>query len=474
MRVSLFIAIHIIISLFIILLLYFYDSFLGFFGFIFIFSGLILTGVLIVHFYILTAILLGYHIVITIFTIWLYINQSFVFSKPSLHMVVFTNENIRLAIITLIGACLTILLSWFLFAKRRRSSEYHIAKVLKILGESVKKIKPSIIYMMIVFSITFMLFFYITNPTIIEIPYPQNRHGQWLSNRFFIITFYIAVCALIFSYMCFIQYGIKFKALLYIARINFIIISILFFLLVGSRTQSTFFFLLFSIGEFFLIFRRQGSVFFMLIFLLLAWVLYQSGSIIRTQLSIFPLHEVLIEAILNTMFISSQESISYNNQRIDLEDYKIISLSLFHLLYTIDLIDNGISLEGSTFLNLIPQSLPKFLDGIIWERPLNDNYRLSMYYSHGGGFFILANAYWNGGLLVALITIFLFSMFSVFLDNYAQQKNGNKFYRIIYFLFLPLFIGQVGYGIQGLVRIYEALIVIIIFREFFKKRMQKF
>jgi hypothetical protein len=157
----------------------------------------------------------------------------------------------------------------------------------------------------------------------------------------------------------------------------------------------------------------------------------------------------------------------------DMEKIPLLGQSLFHLLYTIDLIENGISLGGSTFVNLIPQFLPEYLDGILWTRPLNDNWLLSFQMAHQGGFLHLANAYWNGGLwvcaLYGLVLSFLFSR----IDSHLVSIKSSSIYYLVYIFYIPSLIVQLGYGIQGIARIVEALFIIMLYDSIVHSRRQK-
>ncbi|GLS34422.1 hypothetical protein GCM10010869_00100 [Mesorhizobium tianshanense] len=184
----------------------------------------------------------------------------------------------------------------------------------------------------------------------------------------------------------------------------------------------------------------------------------------RFYLAINSWQEVLGRAFWIGVGLGDDAELVYRGQQqIRLGDITMIGQSLYHLLYAVQLIKDGISLSGLTFINLIPQALPEFLDGVLWDRPLNDNYRLMEYYHHGGGFLILANVYWNGGLAVvgpffaALSTIFI-----VF-DKHLVKASTGVIYRAVYWLWIPIMIVQLGYGVQGEFRVVQLLIVALFF-----------
>lgn len=128
----------------------------------------------------------------------------------------------------------------------------------------------------------------------------------------------------------------------------------------------------------------------------------------------------------------------------------MIPQTLFHFLFVVDLIDKDISLNLSTFVNLISQQLPSFVENFGITRPLNDNYKLMKYFFHGGGFYIFANAYWNGGILV--MSIFTFVVTYILIKIELFFKSHKKIYYIAYPLFIYLIPVNTFYGIQPFVR----------------------
>ena len=133
-----------------------------------------------------------------------------------------------------------------------------------------------------------------------------------------------------------------------------------------------------------------------------------------------------------------------------LSDIPMLGQSLFHFLYVISLIDSGNSLHYQTFWNLIPQQLPDALDGILWVRPVNDNWLLADQFHQAGGFYSYANAYWNGGI----VALGLFSAGLAWAIARIELffKDLSIHYIAAYFTFILLIPVGLYYGIQGLVR----------------------
>jgi hypothetical protein len=140
-----------------------------------------------------------------------------------------------------------------------------------------------------------------------------------------------------------------------------------------------------------------------------------------------------------------------------LSDFPMLGQSIFHFLYSIALVDSGYSLQYRTFLNLIPQQLPEILDGVLWKRPLNDNWLLMEHFHHGGGFYSYANAYWNGG--IAPLGLFAACLAWVIARIEIFFKTLPVYFGAAYFLLLLVVPVGFYYGIQGLVRGFEYSIV---------------
>ena len=142
----------------------------------------------------------------------------------------------------------------------------------------------------------------------------------------------------------------------------------------------------------------------------------------------------------------------------------MVGQSIFHMLYTIDLVRRGDALPGSTFLNLIPQAVPQFIAKMFdFERPLNDNWLLAKYYRHGGGFLAIANAYWNGGMVVMAGFTAILTAILMAIDQYFSRGRRKILATLGYWLGLPIFTIQLFYGIQGAVRILQFVSLLILY-----------
>jgi hypothetical protein len=98
---------------------------------------------------------------------------------------------------------------------------------------------------------------------------------------------------------------------------------------------------------------------------------------------------------------------------------------------------------------------------------------LGDHYYHGGGFLLVANAYWNGGLWVALLFMAVLSAIFVGFDRYLMRPDVGLLYRAVYWLWLPVMIVQLGYGIQGVVRVVQLLVAVILLERFLRRRVRR-
>lgn len=427
-------------------------------------SGILVVIIQLSRLYIYSGVLLGFHVFMAAFTAWVFLNRDLVVSEPAFVFSTFTDANLRLAQQTLIGASVAALLPWWVFARKRTNlMEASATEAIGLLLGRVRRIPMAWVIGGMFVSFSLALLFFMTNPSVLDIPYPAQGRAQWVPGEFKKLPTLLAFIILGIAYILRVQRRRNGAQWLLLAKVNFLVVAILMLLLTGSRGLFTFMWVLLGALELFLWYKRRGSLGWAAAFLLLAWLAYAAWIGMRVQLSSLPLGEVFASAMQLAFGIGSSSTVIYlGDDSIRLGDITMISASLFHLLYVIDLIRDGVSLGGSTFVNLVPQALPGFLDGVLWERPLNDNWRLAEQFYHGGGFLVVANAYWNGGFWVAMLFMMVVSSVLVAFDRYLQNRKVGPLYRIVYWLWLPVFIVQLGYGIQGMVRVLQLLVVVIV------------
>lgn len=438
-------------------------------------AGMVVAVGLVIRRYVYSGVLLGYHVGMATFTTWVFINRKWVVHEQAFVFSTFTDANLQWAMVTLVTASLAVFLPWVVLARGAKNLLRTSARSLayELLGR-LDRLPLAGFQLALVGSFFLALLLFLTNASVLDGAYPFFRRTHWVPGEGLKIPTLVAVSALAFAYARRLRRGRNFVTWLLIAKVNFLIVMVLTLLITGGRGLHTFLWLGFGVFELVLWNKRRGSLAWGVLFVALAWFAYQCWPYMRANLAQLPADEVLVEALRIGLGLGGDANLTdAGADQIRLSDITMISASLFHLLYVIQLIQDGISLGGSTFINLIPQSLPSWLDGVLWVRPLNDNWRLADYYHHGGGFFLVANAYWNGGLWVALLFMTVLSAIFVGLDRYLMRPDVGLLYRAVYWLWLPVMIVQLGYGMQGVVRVVQLLVAVILLERFQRRRVRR-
>ncbi len=140
---------------------------------------------------------------------------------------------------------------------------------------------------------------------------------------------------------------------------------------------------------------------------------------------------------------------------------KMLPQSYWHLLHTIDLYQTGVRLNGTSFVDLVPQSIPEVLaKSVGYQRPPSGPVRLYDYRIHGGGMFIIAEGYWNFGMFGALLVSITAAVLTLKLESWFREQEA-----IVVCAYFAT-IGTVGfgtyYGLQTFVKSIEIALVLAI------------
>lgn len=428
------------------------------------------------YFYLST--LLAVQSIVFVFFTYIYQNQENVERITVFVFSAFTKENLEIASRASLFAVIPIVLVYFFQKKaepQSSSMNQNIVEVIVGLLSRLSRIsnKDGFLLLILSFSISFILF--LTNVSIFEVSYPFNAHSLWVSPIYF-VAFY----ALIFlPYLVFLAKRLTWpkasaKKLLTLSRINLIISPTLLLLIYSSRGLMAVAFFLVGSLEILLSAKKKGAWLFGVLCLLISLYLVQSFPYLRFQLA----HSLESNSVVFAQ--SVERMIPFRgldahvggdhlevNRSINLNDYPMIGQSLFHMLYVVDLVKQANTLDGITFINLISQATPQVIAGWLgYERPLNDNWRLGLYYRHMGGFLAIANAYWNGGVWVMTIFMVVLSSVVMAIDRYFAKGNRKIIAVLGYWSLLPIFAVQLAYGIQGLVRVLQLVGLLILFDKF--------
>jgi hypothetical protein len=411
------------------------------------------------------------HLSITVLVIYIWNvneNRNNVYLTPTFDFSVFTDKYLKQAMIVVLFSGITIRVPHILKADRLSSTSYDFKQRFRDMANYIGG-RNVIYYNILLFvSILLAVILFLTNASLLEYPYPSHNIHQWVNTDVFKLPTFISLLALLQTYAWVFTSNRRSMYRTAFARVCFILVSYYMFLLTGNRGFITFLLFFAAAIESYLYYMTRKGILWPIIFVLSAMFYFEAGPYLRANLSISSTKNPLALAL--NYIQSPAESRQFLEGTYDLESLPLLGQNLFHLLYTIDLIEKGISLKGSTFINLVPQFLPQYLDGILWERPINDNWLLNDQYKHEGGFLHLANAYWNGGLFVCLLYCLILSYLLKKIDAHLNLNKSSTLFLATYIFYIPSLIVQMGYGIQGIARIIEVLFIIIIIDGFIYNR----
>lgn len=138
---------------------------------------------------------------------------------------------------------------------------------------------------------------------------------------------------------------------------------------------------------------------------------------------------------------------------------QMLPQSFWHLLHTVDLYESGIGRHGETYRKLLGQSMPAFLASWLgYERPINEAWVLAEYRVHGGGFFVVAEGYWNFGYPGAILVGAFLAVMCVWFERWVRRVDpvlGGP-----YFATVVLVVFGLAYGTQTLFRAIEVAVAI--------------
>ena len=228
-----------------------------------------------------------------------------------------------------------------------------------------------------------------------------------------------------------------------------------FLLMRGSRSGALVFFASLAL-LFFKNSRRPGwhKVLILGSFTLSLFCLYETWGFVRANASEVGFYNSLVEGWTATVYDDFIDSASFQPL-----DVTLIPQSYWHLLHCVDLYDTGFGLEGETVFGLIPQAVPGFIaDSIGFERPLNAAWRLGEYRISGGGMFIIAEGYWNFGMLGAGLVAASMAAVAIGFERYFERRS--PLLSAAYFGYMGSFGYSIYYGLQPNVRMLEMAVAV--------------
>lgn len=234
----------------------------------------------------------------------------------------------------------------------------------------------------------------------------------------------------------------------------------------GPR-HANFYFILISVVSmvvFFNLLRGQRSEFFG--FLIFLAVLYYSLSKARYKIVV-----ILLLAPVAFIFILSWASVrgdaveqgigravleGASNTWQDIKDGSIMKMdklpkATWDMLETSFLYERGIRRNGETYLNLISQRIPSFVaETIGYERPESEPWVLAKYFQHGGGIFMVAEAYWNYGLGGAIGLAVVLAYLCIAIEKFYRRLPPILYYG--YYGCIVISASNLFTGVQAFVR----------------------
>ena len=152
------------------------------------------------------------------------------------------------------------------------------------------------------------------------------------------------------------------------------------------------------------------------------------------------------------------EKVGGNHDLLSVQRFPQLTWNLFDV---VDLYESGIRRNGRTYLNLIPQAVPKpIAKAFNYERPLAEPWILADYVVHGGAINPVAEAYWNFGIWGVMLVAFILSRILIWLEFLFRRLP--LAYTYLYFASILLLPGSYIGGTQAFVRVLEAVVIMIL------------
>ena len=166
-------------------------------------------------------------------------------------------------------------------------------------------------------------------------------------------------------------------------------------------------------------------------------------------------------AISQFMTASSEAEASRSQTGQGLENQGNGTQYAAHLLECITLFDSGLSRDWRSIYNPIIYTLePSFLlEPLGITRPLDAPWELGHYFIHGGGIYILADLYWNGGYACVILIFGLIALWSFLCDT---RYRGSALWLMFLCQFAPGLLQGVGYGFAQVFRSFFNGILVVL------------
>ena len=386
------------------------------------------------------------NIVVTSYFFFIYTNYNLIATKGPFDFSAYTIKNLHNINNLMYLIFTTIYLVLFLNKKNLKNKKNNLIKIRNNFKKEmykIYKIKNIKIIISIIIFIFLDLLIFIGTYNIYKGPYGVNMDKYFYISNF--LRAFIGILSLFIYIIVKIKNKIKFNIYVFLTKLFFFYTLFFTILSFGSRGSAVGIMILLLIFD--ILTDKMKLIKYINFFtnIIIIFILITLWPFMRGYIYNHGLIESLIYAF--DFFLVGTSSF-YETQ---FKMIPMIPMTLFHFLYVSDLISNENSLNYATFINLIPQQLPSFIADIIdYTRPLNDNWILAKYFFHGGGFYIFANAYWNGGVLPLLFFTSFIIQILIWIESFF--KRNNPIYYLAYPLFIYLIPVNIFYGIQPFIR----------------------
>lgn len=261
MKFQSFAAIFVLAALLMLGMVYLDEGWLAGTAVVFTLSGVAVAVILLIWRYVYSGVLLGYHVGMAAFVTWVFINRELVVHEQTFVFSTFTDANLQWAIVTLVTVSLAVFLPWMAFARGRRSLLRVSARSLayELLGR-LDRLPRKWFQLALVSSFIFGVLFFMTNTSVLEVSYPFQGGTHWVPGEILKVPILAAAGALAFAYARRVNRDRSFANWLLIAKVNFLIVTILMLFLMGNRGLFTFLWLGFGVFELVLWKKRRGSL----------------------------------------------------------------------------------------------------------------------------------------------------------------------------------------------------------------------
>jgi hypothetical protein len=222
-----------------------------------------------------------------LFTLYVFINEDLVIEVPEFDFSVFTNGNLRTALMAFAVTVALIVSISLLFARKRSTvGSMDIPTFLaEVMGRIAFLSSVNLTWLLLLSFVSAATFF-IIGPSVIEMPYPEHVFARPFPD---IAVYWPALLAAVILAAAHAKalfrsrHRSDYRILLFFARINFCVTPVLTLMIVSARARYTFMWLTLALLEVYLARREKTTLLWGLIYTLLAYLAYTAWPFLRAH-----------------------------------------------------------------------------------------------------------------------------------------------------------------------------------------------